>query len=124
MADSRVEWTCDMAEVYGVFDYHVLSVDMLITLTEGLGPNSRTGLKLSGAKVPLDTILLARIYDDFEIYLWSWSEDAKTGKNKPKSLANTLTGADDDKENKTEGFKDAEDFRKAREEIIRKHKKG
>lgn len=110
-----------MAETYHIFDYHSVPLDLLITLTEGLGPNSRTGMKITGVKAPLDTILLARIYDDFQMYLWSWSEDAKTGKNKPESFADTLAGIKHEKE--LAGFETGEDFMRAREAIIKKAQK-
>ena len=46
-------------------------------------------MKLSGLEVPPDTLLLARILDDFNLLLWSYSKNASSS-NRPKSIADTL----------------------------------
>lgn len=121
IADYESELTCDLAEVYGIYDYHKVPAKLLMTLTEGLGPNSRVGMKITGVKAPLNTILLARIFDDFQDLLYSFSEDAKTGANKPKHFTDTLLGIEQKKE--VEGYATGEEFEKARAKIL-KNKKG
>lgn len=88
-------------------------------LVEGLGPNSRTGMKLTGTKVPLDTLLLARVHDDIQALIWALT--GEKGSNPPESLAEKLAGRE--KENEIKGYASAEEFEKARAEIIKKVKK-
>lgn len=65
MIKYKDELICDLLETYHIFDYHGVPVKLLCTLCSGLGPDSRIGMKLSGRKAPMNTILLAMIYDYF-----------------------------------------------------------
>lgn len=66
----------------------------------------------------MDTILLARILDVFNMYLYSYTKDAKSGRNKPVSIADIFTGNVKDNSN-TETFRTPEEFEKRRQELIR-----
>lgn len=55
--------------MYHICDYHTVPPQTLAVLIEGLGPNTRYGANISGLKVPLDTVLLAVLVDDFNAYL-------------------------------------------------------
>lgn len=88
-------------------------------LVEGLGPNSRTGMKLTGTKVPLDTLLLAKVHDDIQGLIWALA--GEKGSQPPESLADKLAGRQQEKDIK--GYASPEEFEKARAEIIKKVKK-
>ena len=120
IATDEQAFICDMAEVYHILDWRSVPPLTLATLVTGLGPNSRIGMKALGVNAPFDSILLARILDDLNLILWSWSKDAKNGINMPESYADKLTGK---KQKNVQGFKSGEDFIKAREELVKQIQK-
>jgi len=69
----------------------------------GLGDNSRTKKKLRGDRLTLEQTLLAMIADGINFLCWSKTKDAQKGKNKPKSILDTLRGVEKEKE--VEAFK-------------------
>lgn len=77
---------CDLAETYGIFDYRAVPVTLLATLASGLREDSRIKTRLSGSRVPRRDLLLAAAVDRLSLLVWSMSEDAKSGTNRPKSL--------------------------------------
>lgn len=81
---------CDFAETYHIFDMESLSAEYASTLAAGLRDDSRIKLKMAGIKVDMNTLLLARIVDNTAINVYAKTKDAKTGRNKPKSVVNTL----------------------------------
>ena len=101
---------CDFAETYHILDYRRLPVEYAAVLAYGLRENARVRMLQSGLKVELNTLLLAHIVDNTATNVYFKTKDAKTGKNKPKSVVEILTskpkeharkfatGADFDKE--------------------------
>ena len=87
---------CDLAEVYGIFDYRALPVSMLATLASGLREDSRIKMRLSGGKVPRRDLLLAAAVDRLSLLVWGMTEDAKRGTNRPKSLVAAFLEESDD----------------------------
>ena len=83
---------CDLAETYGVFDLYALPVHTLAVLAAGLRDDSRIKTRLSGTSVPRKDLLLAAAVDRLSVLVWSMSEDAKRGTNRPKSLVAALMG--------------------------------
>lgn len=120
LATDKGAFICDMAETYGIYDWRAVPVQTLAVLVTGLGPNSRIGMKALGVSAPFDSILLARILDDLNMIIWSWSEDAKHGTNRPESYADMLAGATE--KHKAEGYATGEDFKKARANILKRIK--
>lgn len=88
---------CDFAETYRIYDYRQLPARRAAVLACGLRPNSRTMMRLSGAKVPLETLLLALIADAEKIGIWMQTKDATKGKNRPQSIIETLLDAKKEK---------------------------
>lgn len=82
---------CDFAETYHIYDYRSLDVEYAATLAYGLRDDSRIKLKIMGLRVSVDTLLLARICDSTAINFYAKTKDAKTGRNKPKSMVEALT---------------------------------
>ena len=81
---------CDFAETYHVFDYMSLPVELAATLAAGLREDSRIMLIVMGLKVDLKTLLLAHIADNTAFNVYVKTKDAKTGRNRPKSMVEAL----------------------------------
>lgn len=101
--------TCDFAETYHVLDWRSLPARLAATLAMGLRPNSRIIMKLSGATMPLETILMAACLDHLKMIWWSKTEDGQKNRHRPKSTLAALRGTGDGE--KTEGFSTPEAFR-------------
>lgn len=81
---------CDFAETYHVFNYESLPVELAAILAAGLREDSRIMKKLMGLRVDLKTLLLAHIADNTAYNVYAKTKDAKTGRNKPKSMVEAL----------------------------------
>lgn len=99
---------CDLAETYGILDYRALPVETLAVLSVGLRENSRIKMKISGAKVQPDFLLLAEAVDRLGLLVWSKTVDGQKGRNRPKSLVAMLTR--EEKETDIVSFDTAEEF--------------
>lgn len=109
---------CDLAETYGIFNYKALPVSLVATLSVGLRENSRIKMKMTGMKIPTDTLLLASSLDKLALLAWLKTEDAVNGTNRPKSIVKILTGIEEDED--IQVFESPEQFEKERERILRK----
>lgn len=116
LAVDKTALICDLAETYGILDYRVLPVETLTALSVGLRENSRIKMKLSGAKVQPDFLLLAAAIDRLSLLVWSKTKDAEKGRNRPKSLVEILTGKK--KESDVMAFNTAEEWESAKAEIV------
>ncbi len=87
---------CDFAETYHIFNIYQLPVELAATLAIGLRSDARIMLKASGLKVDMKTLLLAHVVDNTAINYYIQTKDAKTGRNKPKSMVKALTSDLDD----------------------------
>lgn len=92
-----------------------MPVDLLATLTAGLGPTSRVGMSINKVTAPPDTMLLAEILDGVNLLLWSLAGKG----NKPKSVASQLVENDKPKSD-IKAFKTGADLLKERENIIKR----
>lgn len=107
---------CDLAETYGILDYRALPVETLAALSVGLRENSRIKMKISGAKVQPDFLLLAAAVDRLSLLVWSKTKDAERGRNRPKSLVDVLSGKE--RESDIMAFETAEEWEEAKARII------
>ena len=105
---------CDLAETYHIFDYRQLPPSKVAIFCIGLRDDSRIKIKLSGAKVSPEILLLSGIIDRLNLLLWTKTEDAKKGWNRPKSILDGLYN----KESEVSAFASGEDFEKERQRII------
>lgn len=105
---------CDLAETYGIFNYRGLPVKLLATLSIGLREDSRIKMKISGTKVPLNTMLLGATVDRLSMLLWAKTKDGSKGINRPASIVEMITS--EGKE--LEGFNTGEEFEEARRKIL------
>jgi len=103
---------CDLAETYGIYDYHALPLSTVATLAAGLRKSSsRIHAKLMGSRVPFDTLLMARCVDLLSGIQWMLSEDGKNQKNRPYQIVQDLIEKDEPDEGQ---FEDADAFEAAR----------
>lgn len=49
-------------------------------------------MAMADTTLPLNTMLQAGILDRLSILIWQQTEDAQTGKNRPASIVDLLTG--------------------------------
>ena len=105
---------CDLAETYHIYNYRQLPPSMVAIFSIGLRDDSRIKMKLSGAKVPPDILLLAGIIDRLNLLLWTKTKDAEKGLNRPKSILSDLYH----KENDVSAFTSGKEFEKERQRLI------
>lgn len=108
---------CDLAETYNIYNYRSLPVDLVATFCCGLRDDSRIKMKLSGVNIPLDTQLNALMVDALSLLLWTKSKDAVTGRNRPKSIYQTLIDNSVKKDSEFISFESVEDFNEQLERI-------
>lgn len=108
-----------MAETYGVFDIYALQPVLLATLAAGLRPDSRIKMKLAGTTVERDILLLAAAVDRLSLILWMQSEDGRTGKNRPSSIVDSMTGVVKNENGGIASFDSSEAFEAARKQILK-----
>lgn len=115
IATDEAALRCDFLETYGVLDYRALPARQAALFACGLGPDSRIVRKLSGAPAPLAEMLLAVIADAARILVWQNTEDGLHGRNRPRSILDTLTGG---RAGTGAGFDTAEEFEAWRASMI------
>lgn len=115
LAYDRDALICDLAETYHILDYRSVPVEVLSVLAAGLRDDSRIKLKMSGLKISLDRLLMARMVDSLALLVWSKTEDSTKGRNKPKSITEVLTV--EPKEETVKTYSTPEEFESAWKKI-------
>lgn len=110
--------TCDMAETYGVTDWHTLPLPLAAVLAAGLRDDSRIRMKMSGAKASPEVLLLAMVADKLSVLVWQNTEDARQGRNCPPSVLQALLGIEDRRNGSATGYDTPEDYEAARARIL------
>ena len=110
------ELICDLAETYHIFNYKELSPKLVATLCFGLRNESRVKMKLSGDRITLTQVLLARITDELSFQSWAKTKDGQKNRNRPESVLKKLI--EEPKKDEVVSFMTAEDFDKAWEYIV------
>ena len=67
-------------------------------------------MKISELPVTPEQMMLAAIVDNTKIAAWLWSEDGRTGMNRPKSLLAELVGNNGEKEPEIMTFDSGQEF--------------
>lgn len=98
---------CDFAETYHILDHRALPARQAALFACGLPEGSRIVRKISGAKAPPETLLLALIADALRVLIWQNTEDGHKGRNVPRSILDQLAG---EKAGSGLGFESAEEF--------------
>jgi hypothetical protein len=112
------ELICDLAETYRIYDYEQLPPQKVAAFAVGLRDDSRIKMKLSGMKVPANTLFLAQIADAANTLIWMNSKDNKNPSKRPKSLVEALT--EPKKDEKPLKFSNGSEFDNFRKELLRK----
>lgn len=105
---------CDFAETYHIYDFKRLPLTTVAALAVGLRDSSRIKMLLNDAPASTEIMLMAAIVDRLSLLVWFNTEDGEKGRNKPKSVLETITP----KESKVSVFESGEDFMKARENLL------
>ena len=107
---------CDLAEVYHLFNYTEYPPLLVGTLVFGLSNDSRVKRKISGQKITLTEILLAKIADELRFQSWAgYSKDGQRNINRPKSILERLMGIEKKEQYAT--FSTMEEFERMWNEI-------
>lgn len=109
---------CDLAEVYGIYNYRALPARTVAILANGLRDDSRIKMSMTEQKLTLNEIMLCSIYDKVALLLWLNTKDGAKGVNHPKSVLNELI-RDHSHDN---AVLTAEEFERRRAEILSKYK--
>ncbi len=106
IAEAEEELICDFAETYHIYDYQGLPAYYAATLVCGLRDGSRVRMKLSGQKMPTDTLLLASVADALAMLVWFKTEDGQKNRKRPESiLSKFLQNEKKDTKDKPKAFK-------------------
>lgn len=122
---SETALICDMAEYYHVLDWRELPLKTAAALAAGLREDSRSVIGLSKSKVSSDTMLKALMVDRLGLLVWAKTKDAQKGKNKPKSIIDTILHSDEPAKAKkirnsdTKAFTSGAAFDAARAQILK-----
>lgn len=74
-------------------------------------------MAMADTTLPLNTMLQAGILDRLSILIWQQTEDAQTGKNRPASIVDLLTG--NAQEPETVSFASGKKFEETRNKILK-----
>ena len=108
---------CDLAETYNIYNYKDMPPDKVAIFCSGLREDSRIKLKMAGQKVKFDTTLLASIVDRLSLLVWAKTKDGQKGRNKPKSIVDSINKPVREKEEVV--FATSEEFEKVRNKILK-----
>lgn len=111
------ELICDMAETYHVLNWRELPLKTAAILASGLPQDSRCRQKLSGQKLRILEYTQLAILDELRLLVYSRTEDAATGKNRPKSILKEVLQQDE--KPKTLSFRTPEEFEARRMKITK-----
>lgn len=111
------ELICDMAETYHVLNWRELPLKTAAILASGLPQDSRCRQKLSGQKLRILEYTQLAIIDELRLLVYSRTEDAATGKNRPKSILKEVLQQDE--KPRTLSFRTPEEFEARRMKIIK-----
>ena len=76
-------------------------------------------MAMADMRYTLDTLLSAGILDRLSILIWQKTEDAQTGKNRPASVVDLLTGNAQEPETENISFACGKEFEETRNRILK-----
>ena len=107
---------CDLAQYYHIYDYRELPPLMVAVFSDGLPKDSRIKLKMTGAKITLQEMLLALTVDRLGLLWWSKTVDGQKGRNRPESIFALL--CNEPIEKKEQAFNSGEEFEEMKKQLI------
>lgn len=109
---------CDFAETYHVLDMWALPVPLLAVLASGLREDSRIMMKMGGITYIPAYISAAKAADELAMLMYSFTEDAAKGRNRPELLSDFIVDRKEPKPT-NQGYDSGEDFLAAWEKITK-----
>lgn len=109
---------CDFAETYHVLDMWALPVPLLAVLASGLREDSRIMMKMGGITYIPAYISAAKAADELAMLMYSFTEDAAKGRNRPELLSDFIVDRKEPKPT-NQGYNSGEDFLAAWEKITK-----
>lgn len=103
--------TCDLAETYHIYDLKELPLRKVALFSCGLRENSRIKQKMANSKVSFETLILANINDMLAKMLGI-----------PSSIVDKLIDDENKKDDIVTSFDNADEFEKAKKEILEGYK--
>ena len=109
---------CDFAETYHVLDMWTLPVPLRAVLASGLREDSRIMMKMGGVSYIPAYISAAKAADELAMLMYSFTEDAAKGRNRPELLSDFIVDRKEPKPT-NQGYDSGEDFLAAWEKITK-----
>lgn len=110
---------CDLAETYGIYDYRSLPARTVATLAVGLRNDSRIKLHLSGEPLTFDQLMMVKLYDLLNWLAWTKTKRAEKGQGMPERLEDRIRKKMLEKSDVVQ-FESGEDFKKARDKLLKR----
>ena len=108
---------CDLAETYGIYDYKNMPPLQVAIFCGVLPDNEILLLNIKVKKYKLDSMLLASIVDRLGILIWAKTKDGSKGRNKPKSILESINKPP--KVNEGVAFETSEEFEIMKDKILK-----
>lgn len=122
MKKYKEEVICDLAQYYNILDINSQPKDRLAIFVKGLPLESRLMKKLSKINYSQRDLLLAGIFDDLNLLIWSKTKDGQRNTNRPKRVTDVMLNQGKNKDIKE--FTSGKEFEEKRNRIIKNLKKG
>ena len=114
----------DVAETYHYYDMRSFKASYIAILAAGLREYSRVMMLFSGNKIRPSLLLQAASLDKLALLWWAETKDGQKNRNRPESVVESLTKENKQTEEPPIVFESAEEFNKAREEMLRRINNG
>ena len=101
---------CDFAQTYHVLDWRALPLRLAATLAAGLPESSRSVMKLSGQKAPVEMQLQAVTADTLNVLEWRMRSCKGAV---PKSILGAILGEESGQASDLQSFDSPEEFEAA-----------
>lgn len=109
-AFDRDALVCDFAETYHVLDMWALPVPLLAVLASGLREDSRILMKMGGITYLPAYISAAKTADELAMLMYSLTEDAQKGRNRPELLSDFIVEKKKEPNKRNKGYDSGEEF--------------
>lgn len=121
LSDGEDDLVCDFAQFYHVLDWRGLPLRLVATLAFGLPDESRVKRRGSKILAGTNTILLAKITDLLQTWVWWHTQDGSNGFNKPASILEAFI---DNSDSRPVSFETGAEFDAYYEEMSRRIREG
>ena len=106
---------CDLAETYNIYDYRRLPLSIVAAFAVGLREDSRIKMKLCGIKnIPPQILIDVLAVDTLRAIFWALAGSKEM--KKPESIISIMM--EEEKAEKMQGFRTAEEFEAERLRIL------